>query len=444
MTSDRGIGVVGAGPAGLAAAWRLASGGHGVTVYESGHVGGRLRTEVVAGSGADAAVQLLSAGYRSLVDLAQAVGAGGLLVRVPGRDALWRGGRAHSLRYGSVTSMASSGALPSLLKVRLGLKYVPFLERNAEALDLNDPGLAVAAGLDDETIADWGRREMGEDFVELLAYPLLASYYGVTPEETSAGVFHALARAGLRVRLLGVRGGVGALGDAIAGWLEERGVVIQRDTRVSGVEAGDRGVRLRLATGAMDHHTADHDAVVVAVPVAEANRLVPGMDWLGGVRSRSTAALVLGLSRPVETGWFGLCIPRAESTGAKVAAVCVQGEKETDVVGAGSGSLVVIPTPAAGEDWSEGEPRLALQSALPVLDEVLPGIRGDILEARLVRLGEATFVPAPGHFGRVRQLETSALPGRVALAGDYLVAPTVEGAVRSGLRAADRLMAGAG
>lgn len=439
MAWQRGIGVVGAGPAGLAAAWRLASSGHRVTVYESREVGGRLRTEWLGGRGADAAVQLLSDSFTCVVELAQGVGAGRLLVRVPGRDALWRKGRVHPLRYGSVTSMATSGALSSALKVRLGLRYVPFLERHADVLDVNDPSLAAAAGLDEESIAEWGGRELGADFVELMAYPLLASYYGVTPEETSAGVFHALARAGLRVRLLGVRGGAAALGTAVADWLESRGGVVHRDTRIEAVEPEEDGVRLRSGAGAWRH-----DAVVIAVPAAEAARLVADAGWLASVPFRSTATLVVSVDRPVRTGWFGLSFPRSESPGGEVAAVCVQAEKRTGVVASDGGTLVVIPTPDAGEAWAEAEPRRALDTALPALDLAIPGARERIAEARLVRLRDATFVPGPGHFQRIGRLEADAVPSRLALAGDYLVAPTVEGAVRSGFRAAARLTAAAG
>ena len=118
-----GIGVVGAGPAGLAAAWRLSETGHRVTVYEArGEPGGRLRTEEVGGAAADVAVQLLSDGYDALLGMARSLGAEDLLVRVPGRDALWRGGRAHGLRYGSIAGMAASGALPTSLKLRMGLR----------------------------------------------------------------------------------------------------------------------------------------------------------------------------------------------------------------------------------------------------------------------------------------------------------------------------------
>jgi protoporphyrinogen/coproporphyrinogen III oxidase len=440
MVSERGIGVIGAGPSGLAAAWWLTSRGHQVQVYEGREVGGRLRTERLGGSGADVVVQLLSEAYTQVLELAGGVGAGGLLVQVPGRDALWRGGRAHPLRYGSVASMASSGALPARLKLKLGVRYLPFLERHSEVLDLNDPSRATAAGLDGETIAEWGRRELGEDFVELMAYPLLAAYYGVTPEETGAGVFHALARAGTRVKLLGIRGGVGALGDAVARWLRERGTAIREGSRVEAMEAGPDGVRLRLAGGEVEH-----DGVVLAVPAREAARLVPSAEWLSTIRSRSTATLVLATDRPVRPGWFGLSLPRSESLGRDVAAVCVQEEKETAVNGDGSlGALVVVPTPESGEWWSGADPGRVVESAMPTVEMVLPGIRERIVEARLVRLPEATFVPAPGHFDQVKRLESLPLPQGVALAGDYLIAPTVEGAVRSGLRAARRVTGAAG
>jgi protoporphyrinogen/coproporphyrinogen III oxidase len=439
MSTERGIAVVGSGPAGLAAAWRLAGSGQKVTIFEGREVGGRLRTEQLAGRGADAAVQLLSDGFTRVVDLAQAVGAGHLLVRVPGRDAFWRGGRPHPLRYGSVTSMASSGAIPAGLKVRLGLKYVPFLERHAGVLDVNDPALAARAGLDEESIAEWGRREMGEDFVELMVYPLLASYYGVTPEETGAGVFHALARAGLRVRLLGVRGGAGALAAAVAEWLGEHGVRIREGEKVTALEAVAGGVRVRSGG-----EEAEYDGVVVAVPAPEAARLVGGADWLTSVRYRSTATLLLSLDRPVGSGWFGLSIPRTEFPDAEVGAICVQEEKHTGVVGRDGGALVVVPTPAAGDRWSSAEPGHVLDAALPVVEQVFPGVRPRIAEARLVRFPDVTFVPTPGHFARVDALEPGGHSPRLALAGDYLVAPTVEGAVRSGLQAADRLMAAAG
>ena len=432
-----GVAVIGAGPAGLAAAWRLRAAGRAVTVYEArGEPGGRLRTEEVGETAADVAVQLLSAGYDRLLEMARDLDAASLLVRVPGRDALWRGGRAHGLRYGSVTGMAASGALPASLKLRMGIRYVPFLERNAAALDLNDPGRAAEGGLDAESIAEWGRRELGEDFVELLVYPLLAAYYGVTPEETSAGFFHALARAGLRVNVLGVRGGARALAESLAAGLRARGVTFRAGHAVERLHAGPNGIAVEGAGG-----SSGHDAAVVAVPADEAARLLPGFEWLAGVRPRATAALVLATAGDVRTGWFGLSIPRTELRDTRLGAICVQAEKETGVTRPGAGALVLLPTPAEAPSWAAGEAGEVLARALPDLDRVLPGVRERVTEARLVRLPAGGFVPYPGYLGRIAAFgeASAALPDRVALAGDYLVGPTVEGAVRAGVAAADRL-----
>src|SRR5690606_38316002 len=166
---ERGVAVVGGGPAGMAAAWRLHRAGVPVTVFEAEEwLGGRTRTDRLEGFTIDAGAQLFGSMFTRFRELARQLGLEGELISASGRDALWREGRAHEVVYGSVTSMLASGGLSWRTKMRLGTTYVPFLQRHSDVLDLHAPELAAEAGLDQESIAEWGERALDRHFVEHL------------------------------------------------------------------------------------------------------------------------------------------------------------------------------------------------------------------------------------------------------------------------------------
>src|SRR5690606_1639339 len=97
MSSPEGrVAVVGAGPAGCAAAWRLHRAGVPVTLFEAEEwVGGRTRTDRLEGFTIDAGAQLFGSMFTRFSALVRDLGLQNELVRSPGRDALWRDGRAH-------------------------------------------------------------------------------------------------------------------------------------------------------------------------------------------------------------------------------------------------------------------------------------------------------------------------------------------------------------
>ena len=108
-----------------------------------------------------------------------------------------------------------------------------------------------------------------------------------------------------------------------------------------------------------------------------------------------------------------------------------------------SGHDVVLawPTPDAIAEL-QGAPSSAIVAAmLPEIETLVPDVRGHVSRARVYRFDEGTPVAHPGFAAaRARGRELAAqLELPVVLAGDYLTAPLLEGAVASGNGAADLL-----
>jgi oxygen-dependent protoporphyrinogen oxidase len=435
------IAVIGAGAAGLAAAWHLARAGEAVTLYEaSARAGGLMRTETVNGAYIDVGVQLIGSTYTALRELVRDLGAVELLRRSPGRDALWRRDRAHAITYGSVSSMALSQALPTTLKLRLAAKYLPYLTVQAKHLDANDLTGSGGAAFDGESIGSWGNREVGEDFVELLTYPLLAAYYGATPEETSAAVYHALARVGLDVSVYACAGGFGALADAIVAGLKAAGVQCTFNARVDSVHVD--GDAIEVEAGGT---RARHDGVVVALPANRALALLSAdgglRDWLNAVRERSTLTVSYRTDRPFPGEYFGLSFPRVAGPGDHLAALCIQSRKLPGLVPAGGDALLAMPAPTVVRDlWERTDDDVATLM-LAAIEEAVSGVSRRVTATQVHRFEDGATIFTPGHVRRLTSFNAAWLPPNVSLAGDYLVAPTVEGAVRSGRTAAQRLFA---
>jgi protoporphyrinogen/coproporphyrinogen III oxidase len=437
---ERRVAVVGGGLAGLAAAHALARGGISVALFEAaGRVGGRAVTDELDGVRIDPGAQLFGSMFERFLRLVRDVGLGDALVRVPGRDALWRNGRAHEVVYGSVSSMASSGGLPFRTKVRMATSYVPFLLRHASAFDVRSPERLVDAGMDVESIASWGERELDAAFVDALVYPQLGAYYGSLPEETSAGFYHSLAYDGMDVSLYAVEGGVGRVAEALAERVRREGGAVRLNSEVERVLVGESYVELSGSFGAERF-----DAVVAGTPAPVLVDLLRGApepleDWLGSVRYRPTLSLALLLDQPLTRRHFGLSFPRGETRW--IAAIAIQESKGVPFQPPDRGALVVFPTPEMAQSLIGGESREILDRMLPEILRALPEVEGRITRARVHRWPVGSPIIYPGYLERLASFNREMPEGdcRIAVAGDYLLGPTVEGAVASGLDAAGRI-----
>jgi oxygen-dependent protoporphyrinogen oxidase len=187
-----------------------------------------------------------------------------------------------------------------------------------------------------------------------------------------------------------------------------------------------------------------YDAVVVATPGPVARTLLRGAEprlagWLEGVRTRPAVSVAFLLDRPAGGRFFGLSLPRDEST--TVAAMCLQENKGVDLVPAGSGALVALLRPDVAPGLLDAPSPALVDAVLPDVRRAFPNLEPHIRRARVYRWPWGNPVVYPGYLAHLGAFRAGVEgDGPVALAGDYLYTPSVEGAITAGSAAARRLL----
>ena len=419
--------VVGAGLAGLAAAHRLRSLGYAVSVLESrARAGGKHAQEELGSVTCDAWPALLPRGARAFAEITSELGLSRSLVRAPlGRIGWLRGAHVHTGRAELYDVMRWSPLAP--LRLRRLVQLASWL-----GSDLDPEAPEQATRLDDRSVADFCRVYLGRRPLEQLLAPLFATCFGLDAENTSRELLFALldGRAGIALDHVA---GMGALVEALAASAGE----LRFDSRVAALESDGRGARLERG------ERVAADAVVLAVGAAEAMRLLPDpspASRAAAEQLRPQSALVLLLA-----GDAGLALPaRAVFVPAREGGE-LAGVLDTTPPGAQGPRLLRLVARASlhARHGHRPDPELAhflIESA----NRVLPGLSGRIEAQRLQRFPSALPGFTVGHFrtlARIREELRARADRRVVLAGDWLVAPHLEGELASGLRAAAELCA---
>lgn len=445
--NDARVLVIGGGFSGVAAAVALRARGASVVLLDDrASLGGRARTDEMDGFPVDTGAQLISTSFaRTVALLARRAPSGegrrarmptqipDTLHRVPGRDAYLRDGERFPLQFGSVRSLLAFGGLSALEKLRLATHLLPTLTANHAALDAGASKLPPA--IDALSARGYMSANVGVRAADVLVEPPLNGFYGARGNEVSLAFYLMLGRYASDADMLAPTEGWSRALGAILGDIDYR-----PSTKVLGLGiSGDGTATVRTGNGSA--FTAD-GLVIATGPRAAATLLAPILEaghplprWLSSVALRSTWTVALVLDHAARREAFGIFhdAPHAR----RVSACAVYGAKLSTPPG-DRDLILAWPTPDAIADLQRESSSALVAAMLPEMETLVPEIRGHVVRARVYRFEEGTPVAHPA-FGTEREKGralAAALEPRIVLAGDYLTAPLIEGAVASGSDAA--------
>jgi oxygen-dependent protoporphyrinogen oxidase len=437
--------VIGAGMAGLTAARELIQAGIQVTVLEkNAYVGGRVRTDTVNDFKIEIGAQFLTDSYTNTRRLIRALGLQEHKMNLPPRVAILRHGRLIRL-----VPTATSLFTP-LLSFRSKLLFNrPFRVMLRHFRDLDMRAFAKSQKLDTHSVAEYAGSQLNQEILNYALEPGLSGVFYWTPERTSQVALFLfikgiVEKGGAGTRLFSLRDGLGELPHAMAATLPVR--LSARVTRVTWNAVGDCTVNADV-DGQNTEFTAD--GVVCAVPGVVVPELFPNLsdsprDFFDQVAYSSTAIAAIGINHRLPTDLFSVYFPRDETSLKCLAAAVILGAKQGRRGLADRDVVSLYSSGPAGKQLlfeNDAVIRARLLSDARQVD-LLRFPDQDELFYRVYRWPEALPEFQTGYLKHLAAFTESRIAsGRVVFAGDYLTGPFIEGAVGSGIDAANRLRA---
>lgn len=432
--------MIGAGIAGLAAAFRLSRAGLTVTVLErSTHVGGKMLSMEREGFVLNRAATIIPSSYTALSRLAADAGISNAFTPTPTSFGVLREGRVRTLRgdgLGAVLDAVRTDLLSLRSKLWAG-RLGADARRWRRALPADD--FEAAGRLDTETIAAYARRRLNRELYDNLVDPLMRGLYLADPADMSvvdlALTLAKFAEGGLTQYPTGIS----FLPQRLAAGLDVRlGVTVER------VEHDGHGVHVTWRSEEQTDGLTARSAVI-AVPAQHLAPIYPDLTQRQRelVESIDSSAILKGIfalrSLPEGTPTVSV-VPTSAGIDLGIALVDTRSMPQSAPPGKAVMSGHWVDSYArANHDRSDED---LLDEMVPAMEAVVPGFTAALEFGVVERWPAATIANRTGFHRTMAEFRRSLDPeDRVQLAGDYFTVPSTNNSALSGERAASRLIA---
>jgi oxygen-dependent protoporphyrinogen oxidase len=431
--------VVGAGVAGLSAAFRLQQPGYSVTVLEAAQqVGGKTMASRQAGFILNRGATLIGASYDAVLKLAHEVDVDAEIISAPSTVGIVREGRPHWIRtkgIGLVTDFLRTPLLSFKSKLLLSRAGLDMLKARGKS-GFGEPRLR--ADLDTESVGEYCDRRLNKEIRDRLLDPVMGGLLIIDGLRASVADLYFLSSKVLAGGMLGYRGGIDFLAKAVADRLD-----VQTSASVTNVSAEGDGVRVTWCQDGSVHER-HVDGVVLSVAASEVTKLYPAIPeslrrLLDSIPQANIISIRLALkARPDNPAAIAL-VPKNELGG--LAMIMLEHNLSPDIAppgGAVIGALLYHEWCTPRLDNSDEE---LLAETLPDLEVLFPGISQQIETAEISRWTPGATRSEAGIHRMIAELDDAVASERrkIQFAGDYFNAPTINSSVVSGERAAIRL-----
>jgi oxygen-dependent protoporphyrinogen oxidase len=424
--------VIGAGIAGLTAAYQLKKAGQDVLVLDmNNYVGGRMANVDWEGFLLDIGAKFVTTADTSLLKMVAELGLSDQMVESKEglRITIYRDGRLHSANFLSIPSyfgwsgvslnarLAMLKLLPHFLKVGK-LESVYHLER-APVPDV------------DETYEEFYKQRISAEMFEYWAIPMFETMCAYTGEDVSRKAFLAMMVSYLNAASVTFREGIGMLPKRLAEQVE-----VELTAQVNGISINSdgSGVEVRYSMDGQSK-TVSAERVVVAV---QGNHALPLFDdprpaWREFFPRvhYSTGAMHYHIAetdyQPPVKGTF---VPR--STGLPVNAVSFERYQD--------GRWLMLTDPSVYTfDMAQHPDELAAQ-AQEVACTIFPALQGTFRAHRIFKWRDKLPTFRPGYLDALARFWEDPQEGPVFFCGDYFAGPSTGGALYTGMECAERVL----